>query len=310
MAGARNGKRLPGQTSGKYKERTAQLLCRVRGTDLQAEIGKRGYRISQVLGAVILLMYVMICGCGKDDEITEEDEMIGKPTYEETAEEHAPAAKTATLSFDSFDGGGPDFNVVIADESIASCESRSKYNKADHERMNGAGYQVIITFKGIKPGETTALIEERSPIADNLDHRYRLVVDDELNMTLELLSVKDINDTAAETMTLMIDGEEYPVEWEENESVEALKKLCPLTVEMSMYGGFEQVGALGCSLPENDQQTTTSYGDIVLYSGDQIVVFYGTNSWSYTRLGHILADREILEEALGNGDVTIELLSE
>ncbi|MCR4585550.1 MAG: hypothetical protein K5686_07460 [Lachnospiraceae bacterium] len=176
--------------------------------------------------------------------------------------------------------------------------------------MNGAGYQVIITFKGIKPGETTALIEERSPIADNLDHRYRLIVDDELNVVLELLSVKDINDTSAEAMTLMIDGEEYPVEWEENESVEALKKLCPLTVEMSMYGGFEQVGALGCSLPENDQQTTTSYGDIVLYSGDQIVVFYGTNSWTYTRLGHILADREILEEALGNGDVTIELLSE
>jgi hypothetical protein len=81
-------------------------------------------------------------------------------------------------------------------------------------------------------------------------------------------------------MTLKINGEDYPVEWEDNESVEALKELCPLTVEMSMYGGFEQVGSLGTSLPRNDKQITTGYGDIVLYSGDQIVVFYGSNSWA------------------------------
>ena len=57
----------------------------------------------------------------------------------------------------------------------------------------------------------------------------------------------------------------------------------------------------------NDKQTTTNPGDIVLYSGDQIVVFYGSNSWSYTRLGHVdLADDE-LAEMLSNGDVTIKL---
>ncbi len=108
-------------------------------------------------------------------------------------------------------------------------------------------------------------------------------------------------------MVLKIDGKEYPVEWEDNETVEALKDLCPLTVKMSIYGGFEQVGPLGSSLPRNDEQTTTDYGDIVLYSGDQIVIFYGSNSWAYTRLGHISADKKIMEEALGNGDVTIEL---
>jgi hypothetical protein len=80
------------------------------------------------------------------------------------------------------------------------------------------------------------------------------------------------------------------VEWEDNESVEALKELCqegPLTIRMSMYGGFEQVGSIGQSLPRDDSRTTTQAGDIVLYSGDQIVVFYGSNSWAYTRLGHI-----------------------
>ena len=77
---------------------------------------------------------------------------------------------------------------------------------------------------------------------------------------------------------------------------------------MSMYGGFEQVGSLGQSLPRNDVQTTTSAGDIVLYSGNQIVVFYGSNSWAYTRLGRI-SDKtaEELTALLGNGDVTITI---
>ena len=78
--------------------------------------------------------------------------------------------------------------------------------------------------------------------------------------------------------------------------------------KMSMYGGFEQVGSLGQSLPRNDVQTTTSAGDIVLYSGNQIVVFYGSNSWAYTRLGRI-SDKtaEELTALLGNGDVTITI---
>ncbi len=218
--------------------------------------------------------------------------------------------KTASLSFESFDGGGPEFNVEIADESIVSYASRSKYRDPDHGKMHGSGYDEIITFTGIKPGETTVIIEERSPIADNLDHKYRVAVDDELNVQIEQLSVKDINEEADEGVILKINGEEYPVLWEDNESVKALKELCPLTVRMSKYGGFEQVGSLGSSLPRNDEQTTTDFGDIVLYSGDQIVIFYGSNSWAYTRLGHILADKEIMEEVLGNGDVTIELVDE
>ena len=213
----------------------------------------------------------------------------------------------AKLSFESFDGGGPDFNVVIANEGIVSYETEVKYRSSDHGEMDGSGFDKIITFTGIKPGETTLVVEERSPIADNLDHKYRVTVDDELNVQMELLSVKDINGDAGEGMILVIDGEEYPVEWEENESVEALKELCPLTVKMSMYGGFEQVGALGESLPRNDEQITTEYGDIVLYSGNQIVVFYGSNTWAYTRLGHIDMTQEELTELLGNGDVEITL---
>ena len=78
----------------------------------------------------------------------------------------------------------------------------------------------------------------------------------------------------------------------------------PVTIQMSDYSGFEKVGPLGTSLPTSNQQTTTQAGDIVLYQGNQIVIFYGSNSWSYTRLGHI-DDLSGWEEALGTGDVTV-----
>ena len=114
-----------------------------------------------------------------------------------------------------------------------------------------------------------------------------------------------------EELLLSIDGVQVEVDWEENESVAALRELValnPLTIQMSMYGGFEQVGPLGTGLPRQDVQTHTNYGDIVLYSGDQLVVFHGSNSWAYTRLGHIrdLSQAE-LKEMLGQHDVTITL---
>ena len=126
----------------------------------------------------------------------------------------------------------------------------------------------------------------------------------------------DTNETMTESevasdMKMTIGDTEVSVEWEENESVQALMELAgnePLTIQMSMYGGFEQVGSIGTSLPRNDQQTTTNAGDIVLYSGDQIVVFYGSNSWAYTRLGHITdKSAEEMANLLGNGDVTITI---
>lgn len=116
--------------------------------------------------------------------------------------------------------------------------------------------------------------------------------------------------TEETTMILRIDGTEVPVTWENNESVQALQALAPLTIEMSMYGGFEQVGSIGSSLPRNDRQTSTAPGDLVLYSGNQLVVFYGTNSWAYTRLGHVDLTKAELTALLSAHDVTLTLEAE
>ena len=108
-------------------------------------------------------------------------------------------------------------------------------------------------------------------------------------------------------MRLLIGETEVPVTWKDNASLEALRALCPLTIHMSMYGGFEQVGPIGQSIARDDQQTDTSYGDIVLYSGNQIVIFYGSNSWAYTRLGHVDLSQKEMKDLLSNGDVDITL---
>ena len=121
----------------------------------------------------------------------------------------------------------------------------------------------------------------------------------------------DTEDATMNTLILMVDDQEVEVEWENNESVSAITEMAkkaPVRINMSMYGGFEQVGSIGQSIPRNDKQTTTKAGDIVLYSGNQVVVFYGSNSWAYTRLGRITdkTDQE-LTRMLGNGDVTLSL---
>ena len=113
--------------------------------------------------------------------------------------------------------------------------------------------------------------------------------------------------TGAMTMNVQVGDASFTAALEENDAVSVLIEMMeegPVTIEMDDYSGFEKVGPLGTSLPASNSQTTTQAGDIVLYQGNQIVMFYGSNSWSYTRIGHI-TDLTGWEEALGSGSVTV-----
>ena len=117
----------------------------------------------------------------------------------------------------------------------------------------------------------------------------------------------DGEENAVMNMKVQVGDTIFSATLEENVAVSALVDMMresPVVLQMSDYSGFEKVGPLGTSLPADNNQTTTHAGDIVLYNGNQIVIFYGSNSWSYTRLGHI-DDLTGWEEALGNGDVTV-----
>ena len=112
-----------------------------------------------------------------------------------------------------------------------------------------------------------------------------------------------------QAMKLIIDNTVVPVTWEQNASTAALQKLLPLTIKMSPYGGFEQVGDIGQNITSEDKQITTQYGDIVLYAGNKLVIFYGSNSWAYTRLGHIDMSKQELTALLNRDGVTVQLVA-
>ena len=117
------------------------------------------------------------------------------------------------------------------------------------------------------------------------------------------------DETANMKLTLKIDNQEVDVILSDNDSVEALKNLAKdeLSIDMSKYGGFEQVGFIGSALPSVDTRITTNPGDIVLYSSNQIVIFYKSNTWSYTKLGHINLSKSELTDLLGDEDIVITL---
>ena len=83
----------------------------------------------------------------------------------------------------------------------------------------------------------------------------------------------------------------------------------PLSLTLNSSGGFEIWGALGFSLPTSNEQITAQPGDVVLYNGSNICLFYGSNSWSYTRLGHIsgLSESE-LKSFLKAGERNISVI--
>ena len=117
----------------------------------------------------------------------------------------------------------------------------------------------------------------------------------------------NMEENKVENMNVQVGDVVFSATLEENEAVSALVEMMresPVVIQMSDYSGFEKVGSLGTSLPTSNSQTTTQAGDIVLYNGNQIVIFYGSNSWSYTRLGHI-DDLTGWEDALGSGEVTV-----
>ena len=119
--------------------------------------------------------------------------------------------------------------------------------------------------------------------------------------------------TMTQKMYIIIDSKTLPVALVDNAATQTLVAALQegdITYEAHDYGGFEKVGALGRSMPTSDTQTTTQAGDVILYSGNQIVIFYGSNSWSYTRLGRMEYDSQSeLESFLkaGQGNVTVKL---
>lgn len=127
--------------------------------------------------------------------------------------------------------------------------------------------------------------------------------DSTLDSALSLLERESIK------MNIQIGNYTFTATLEKNNTVEELLQMIKnesITLHMEDYSGFEKVGSLGKNLSTNNCQITTVSGDIVLYNGNNIVIFYGSNSWNYTKIGRI-DDLTHWKEALGNEDITMTL---
>lgn len=129
---------------------------------------------------------------------------------------------------------------------------------------------------------------------------------------LESDTNSDMEENMVKKMTLQIGSSRFTATLENNPAVDAFMEMMsdsPVIIQMNDYSGFEKVGSLGTSLPADDRQITTQAGDIVLYNRNQIVIFYGSNSWSYTRLGKV-DNLSGWEDALGSSDVMVTFSQE
>ena len=256
-------------------------------------------RISRILSILLgVSMMILLFGCGMQK--LDGDGMVYKPAYVSISQDEAKLMMkdddghviVDVRRADEYAQGHIPGAILIPNESITDtppeelpdknqiilvyCRTGRRSKEAS-QKLADMGYVNVYEFGGIEDWKGDIVTDEPEASEES------------------------------ENMKLYINDEEIPVTWESNTSVEELKSLLPLTIQMTMYGGFEQVGSIGSSITRNDKQTTTGYGDIVLYSGNQIVVFYGSNTWAYTRLGHIDMTQEELTDLLGNGDVEITL---
>lgn len=110
---------------------------------------------------------------------------------------------------------------------------------------------------------------------------------------------------------ITIDSNKLEVQLADNSSVDALVEILQqgdITYTADDYGNFEKVGDIGCTLPRNDEQITTEAGDVILYLGSNICLYYGVNSWSFTRLGKIRGyTTEQLKTLLRAGEGSVEI---
>ncbi len=273
-------------------------------------------RIKRVVSAMLaLLLGLTGCASAAAPEKTSEYTQISQEEAKEMMTRDDGHVIVDVRRQDEYDAGHIPGAILIPNESIGCdapealpdyeqiiliyCRSGNRSKQAS-EKLAAMGYKNIYEFGGINTW-TGEIVTEEPDTAEPDPKPDGNTVSEDTEADAGQASMEE------HAVKLKIGETEVPVTWEDNVSVEALKQLLPLTVQMSMYGGFEQVGPLGQGIVNDDRQTTTDPGDIVLYSGDQIVVFYGSNSWAYTRLGHIDLTQEEMTELLGKEDVVITI---
>ncbi len=193
----------------------------------------------------------------------------------------------------------PDLEQII----LIYCRSGNRSKQAA-QKLVDMGYTNIYEFGGI------------------IDWTGEVVTEDNVSSTTNETPITISESSENDSEFADITTDPYPVlafdvgdrtflaKLEDNSSVDDLISKLPVSgieITMSDYGGFEKVGDLPFELTTNDTDITTVPGDVILYQGNKITVYYGENTWNFTKLGHIDASREELLEAFGDGETEVRI---
>ena len=174
---------------------------------------------------------------------------------------------------------------------------------------------MIKVFTGKKYKKYSLKTDKKGIVSFNMKSlpkgKHNVVINIKSTSKVKLAVLKTYIKTIARSnvINLKVNNHVLKVKLEDNSAAKALMnklKKGDVTIHAEDYGGFEKVGGLGFSLPRSDKYITTSAGDIVLYEGDEISLFYNSNSWSYTKLGKVQNIKD-LKKILGTGDVKLVL---
>ena len=249
-----------------------------------------------VRGLCILLMVLSLCACGTRSDLPESESVPSRTEW--TRPEEESAGQTADDLPDEED------EKNAADEpsaqGIPESEESGQVQAAQSPAQDTAGQAAIQTAPAEQPaGDVPPEKAETAAPGTEISGE---------KAPAEPAKEEPSTSSEEESMlNIKVGDQTLLAVWEENPSAEAFRELLsqgPLTVEMEDYGGFEKVGDLGTTLPRNDTQITTQSGDVILYQGNQITIYYGTNTWNFTRLARI-ADPGDLKEKLGDGTVCV-----
>ena len=208
--------------------------------------------------------------------------------------------KSSTLSFHSFDGGGPSYNVEIQDPSVLSYTSEQKYGKEDHEELDGAGYDVIFTFHGLKSGSTTVTITAESPIMPTETTVYAAAVDEALKVTLTQQETVTERDPLQPVPQLVLHTETvtvYPQAADTDAARSMIDRLSAQQADVTLEKGEAGFGgALKLALPQAGETITARPGDLLLQGDDRLVLCTAEQTGVFTRLASL--DETALDKLL------------
>ena len=208
---------------------------------------------------------------------------------------------------------------ISAPKITAYYKESKKYNIAIKNRESKKPMKnikvMIKVFTGKKYKKYSLKTDKKGIVGFNMKSlskgKHNVVINIKSNSKVKSAVLKTYIKTIVRSniIKLKVNSHVLNVKLEDNSAAKALMdklKMGDVTIHAEDYGGFEKVGDLGFSLPRSDKYITTSVGDIVLYDGNEISLFYNSNSWSYTKLGKVQNIKD-LKKILGNGDVKLVL---